>query len=898
MSRSDELLGMTGRDLVASFPRRSLTADQDRVRIRELAAREGEYVPASDALRSRLADPLPYELYAHQATALDALDDGENVTVATSTASGKTAVYGLQIARNLLDAGVLAPDGSRASEGNDASTALALYPMKALTKDQKRNLDGLYETLGLDVRVRIYDGDTPSADRRTIRAEADVILTNFQAISVYLGHHDKWSRLFSALDLVAIDESHTHTGVQGMHAAWILRRLRRVVDYWGGDPQYTLTSATVGNPGDHSAQLVGEDVTVVDEDGSPRGARDLVLWNPPPQSKAEPDESRADIPETDGPDAGGSDTDSLPEGADTDGDERAAERVPASIEAPRVFAHLTAAEIQTLLFCPSRKLTELAVERAETFYANNAASYDSRPRTEPYNAGMGRRTRHARETEFKTGSLAGLATTSALELGIDIGDLDATVLLGYPGQRQSFWQRIGRAGRGASRSLAVMVADHRTLDQYVIENPEYLLDSDVEDAVVDTDNNAVFVQHLRCAAEELALTEDDAPALAERDRLERAVEMLRRSGELEGYLDAAAHYAGAPRPQADVSIYATGDDEYRVTLAEDATLGRELDIEPVAKSRAFRDYHEGAVRLHDGQQFEVTAVVDDHPQPFVELTPVDVDYYTQTRTTVNVVDADSERSREVNGYTLHQGTGTVLVEHESYDRVHIGNGERLEQNIPTDRPPVEMQTQLCWLEVPDRVETALVHKYREFGVETGMAGDHPPQLGYVAGLHAAEHAMIKTAPLELLVDKNDLGGLSTLVLDTHMTLDDETTRAETVAAAERAIERRTETLDGVSSGWFVYDAVEGGLGFSRAIYEQFEALAARARDSLRDCGCGRPNGCPACTFDRNCGNDNKPLLRASAVDVFDHLLGEGSDLEAHLPDEEYGGERRPSIFYS
>jgi len=891
---------MTGRELVDSFPRASLTPDRERVTVRELPAREGSHVSAAAVLRPRLAHALPYDPYSHQAAALDSLADGNNVTVATSTSSGKTAVYGLQIARNLLDAGVLNSDGTRASEGNDASTALALYPMKALTKDQKRNLEELYETLGLDIRVRIYDGDTPKADRRTIRAEADVILTNFQAMSVYLNHHDKWSRLFSALDLIAIDESHTHTGVQGMHAAWILRRLRRVVAYWGGDPQYTLTSATVGNPGEHSAYLVGEDVTVVDEDGSPRGTRDLVLWNPPPRNKQGPDESREDTPAD-----AHTDADALPEGADDEGgDQLAPERVPASIEAPRVFAHLTGSQIQTLLFCPSRKLTELAVERVNEFYDGNTASYGARPRVEPYNAGMGKRTRHARETEFKTGTLTGLATTSALELGIDIGGLDATVLLGYPGQRQSFWQRIGRAGRGASRSLAVMIADHRTLDQYVVANPDYLLESDVEDAVVDTDNDAVFVQHLRCAAEELALTEDDADSFAERDRLERAVEMLRRAGELEGYLDAAVHYVGSPRPQADVSIYGTGDDKYHVRLADDANprewgLAADLDIEPVAKSRAFRDYHEGAVRLHDGQQFEVTRVVDDHPQPFVELTPVDVDYYTQTRTTVNVVDADSERSREVNGYTLHYGTGTVIVEHGSYDEVHVGNGETLAQNIPTGRRPVEMQTQLCWLEVPDRIETALVHKYREFGVETGMEGDHPPQLGYVAGLHAAEHAMIKTAPLELLVDKNDLGGLSTLVLDTHMARDDEATRTDTIAATERVIEQRTRALDGdVSSGWFIYDGVEGGLGFSRAIYEQFEALAERARDSLRDCGCGRPNGCPACTFDRNCGNDNKPLLRGSAVDVFDHLLGEGDALDAHLPDDEYGGERRPSIFYS
>ncbi|MCU4752067.1 DEAD/DEAH box helicase [Halobacteria archaeon AArc-curdl1] len=890
-------IDVTGTALVETFPRTGLTSESEYIDIIELPAKPANTVPAGDVLVPTLADPYPYDLFSHQATALDALGAGDNVTVTTSTSSGKTHIYGLQIARNLLEADVLNPDGTRAKDATTASTALCVYPTKALTKDQHEALEELYDQLGLDVRVRVYDGDT-TGDRRAIREGADVILTNFAGLNVYLEHHDRWSRFYSGLDLVAVDESHTYTGVEGMHVAWILRRLHRVVDYWGGTPQYVLTSATIGNPRVHSETLLNAPVTVVDEDGSPHGRRDLVFWNPPPRAKAENETG---------------DPASALEG-ETDTDERAVtERVPASVEAPRIFDHLTARSVRTLLFCPSRKLTELSVQRAADHRRSTprASGRSSSGDYAAYNAGLGRRTRHAREHQFKTGALTGLATTSALELGIDIGSLDATILMGYPGQRQAFWQRIGRAGRGASRSLAVMVGDHRTLDQYVMNNPEYVLETDVEDAVVDISNNAVFASHVLCAADEIALDEADIDTFADEERLRAATKMWREAGFVDGYLQGAVHYSGPRRPQTRVNLYGTTDIDYQLRLADGVDRERwglpdELDLEPVDRNRAYRDYHEGAVRLQHGQQFEVVTVDEDRPQPVIELEPVDRPYYTRTRNKVTVLDATSERSREINGFTLHFGRGTVFVHHHAYDEMYIGNSEPKRQLIPTNTPPILMDTQLCWLEVPEEIEAALIRKYREYGVETGVGQEQSgvAHLGYIAGLHAAEHATIQTAPLELRVDKNDLGGLATLVMDTHYAHPEHDDLADSIGdsfeAARAVLERRSRELgEQTASGWFIYDGVDGGLGFARAIYEQFEALAERARDQLRDCQCGQPNGCPACTFDENCGNDNKPLLRASAVDVLEQLLGEADrdDLEAYLPDE-YGGERRPTLFYS
>ncbi len=891
--------------LIDTFPRPGLTPNSTYLETIEQPAKPADTVPTADVLRPDLAEPYPYDLFRHQADALEALEAGDNVTVTTSTSSGKTHIYGLQIARNLLDAGVLNPDGSRVADNNDTSTALCVYPMKALTKDQKKALDDLYEQLGLDIRVEIYDGDTQSG-RREIREQADVILTNFAALNIYLEHHDKWSRFYSALDLVAIDESHTYTGIQGMHVAWILRRMQRVASYWGGDLQHILTSATIGNPEEHSEALINEPVTVIDNDGSPHGPREIILWNPPPRDKTSdpiPEEPVFDI-----------EVDTRADEVDVKDKEFVAERVPASVEAPKVFNHLTSRDIRTLLFCPSRKLTELSIQRADEHRSNNPRAYNRSTTVgrEAYNAGLGRSTRHSREHQFKTGVLNGLATTSALELGINIGDLDATVLMGYPGQRQAFWQRIGRAGREASRSLAVLVGDHRTLDQYILSHPEYLLENDVEDAVVDTSNNTVFATHVLAAADEIALDETDIDTFADEDRLRAAVKMWREAGFVDGYLDAAVHYCGPSRPQTRVNLYGTTETDYHLKLADDVDRDRwglsdDLDHEPIEQNRAYRDYHEGAVRLLNGQQFEVVNIDEDRAQPIIELKPVDCEYYTRTRNKVNVLDAESEESRKVNGFTLHFGRGTVLVHHHSYDQLYIGNSEPKQQGIPTNVPPILMDTQLCWVEVPEDVETALARKYKNYGIETGVDPDQTDivHLGYIAGLHAAEHATIQTAPLELRVDKNDLGGLATLVMDTHYAHPDYDEIADSIGesfeAAAHALEQRTQELTGrTASGWFIYDAVDGGLGFARAIYDNFEALAERARDQLRDCRCGQPNGCPACTFDENCGNDNKPLLRASAIDMLDQILGDADrdELIEHLPEDEYGGERRPVVFYS
>ncbi|MFC3959976.1 DEAD/DEAH box helicase [Halovivax cerinus] len=895
---------LTANDVIETFP-----GDPGEATIVDVPAREASTVPARDVLRPRLAEALGHDLYSHQDAALRALARDENVCVATSTASGKTLVYGLAIARRYLDAGGPATTLDGVDRG---STALVVYPTKALSRDQERELNDLYETLGLDVTVRVYDGDTERGEtRREIRETADVVITNFAGVNTYLHDHDRWAGFYGACDLVVIDESHTYTGVHGMHVAWTLRRLKRVLGYYGADPGYVLTSATIGNPDAHSRGLIDEPVTVVDDDGSPRGPRDLVLWNPPRASSEDGDA----VPQT-----------QAETGTETDDDAEHADRLPASVDAPRLFSHLTYHGAQTLLFTPSRKLAELSIERAgrarerwSGYYTDPERGTDLRA----YHAGHARNTRHATEQGLKTGTIDGVASTNALELGLNIGAMDATVQLGYPGQRQAFWQQIGRAGRGTERALSVLAADHRTLDQYVVSNPTYLTESDVEDAVVDTENDAVFATHVRCAADELALDQTDADSFAERERLESAIELWRRAGQLSGRLETGVSYTGPPRPQSTVSMYATAGEEYAVRLADGVDARHDPEMEPLARERVFRDFHEGAVRFHEGRQYEVTDVVHEGAQPHVVVQPVDVDYYTRTNREVTVLDAEAERSREIGDFVLHHGTGTVLSYYGTYDQVRIEGGGKRRQNVPTGLPALPMETQLCWIEVPNDVEVRLVDRYGDFAVPEldGELGESV-HVGYAGGLHAAEHATIGVAPLELMVDKRDLGGLATLSLDAHLTAatpdpagDDGSSDAsirtpDSIAAAEARIRSRADDLERPpASGWFIYDGVEGGLGFSRAIYEEFESIAERARALIAGCDCGRVDGCPACIMDDQCGNDNRPLHGEAAIDVLDALLGQTSTTSESTADEgtvnedtadEVTPERghRPTLFYS
>jgi DEAD/DEAH box helicase domain-containing protein len=786
---------------------------------RRLGVRPADTVPADAVLRPEVAERLNTDLFSHQAEALETLADEENVVVTTSTSSGKTWVYALQIARNYL----ADPD----------STTLCLYPMKALARDQEQELnDKLCEDWGLDVSIGVYDGDTPSDRKRRVREECNVIITNPAGLNVYLPRHARdsgWHRFYSNLDLVVVDEGHEYSGVTGTHVAWILRRTRRVLAYYNSDPQFTLTTATIGNPSSHARRLTGEQFSVVDEDGSPRGRRDVVLWEPP-----------VDWDQVDDADAA-TDVDDI---ADV---EQA--RQSTGTEAAKVTAHLAVNNVQTLQFTAARQGTEIATKQIDDAAASHARSGDITARA--YHAGLGKKTRRGIENMLKSGRADAVTSTNALELGIDIGAVDATVTSGYPGTKQSFWQQVGRAGRGTDDALSVLVGGADAMDAYILDNPEYLFEDSVEDAVVSIDNDPVYADHVLAAAVERPLTLDDAPYLGGRQRLREIVQMWQDAGALDptGSLDGSGViYTGDPRPQSRVSMYNTGDTEFRVVC----TNG-DIDHDPVAEERAFRDYHEGALFLHAGQQYEVVDIEGGRTVPRVLVEQVQTGLYTQTLSTKSISNLRPRDHRSpTDGIDLYFGRGTVNITYDEYLVREISTGDVVEGPLPTGSPPLTLDTDLLWVALPDGHVEATVESLdvpllepTDRSSSDARVPDAEDRYTYAGGIHAAEHGVIQLAPLELLIDNHDIGGLSML-------------------------RHPDETVPGPV--WFVHDGVDGGIGFTRAIYEHLDTILERTREHLAACECERRRGCPLCVMSEDCGNNNDPLDRATAGVILDEVL--------------------------
>ena len=783
-----------------------------------LPTRDADTVPAEEVLRDELATRLDTDLYQHQAAGLDALANDENIVVTTSTSSGKTRIYALQMARNQLE--------------NPDATALCIYPMKALTRDQETTLYNRLREWDIDASVDVYDGDTKDARKPSIRTDSDTILTNPAGLNVYLPRHatdSGWPRFYDNLELIVVDEAHQYSGIMGTHVAWILRRLRRLLSYYDADPQFVLTTATIGNPAQHAERLTSEEFTVINEDGSPRGARDIVLWKPPIDESALQKARENNIDPT----------------------EVGMEEFRASTggEAAKVSAHLAINDRQTLQFCTARQGTEIAARKIAG--AARDHPQDNYIKTKAYHGGLGKRTRRGIENQLQMGDVDAVASTNALELGIDIGSIDATVTSGYPGTRQSFWQQIGRAGRGKSDALSVLVGGADAMDSYILDNPSYLFEDDVEDAVVSIDNEQVYADHLCVAAKERPLSDGDAGILGDEARLTEMVSMWQEAGVLERGvgLDNGVHYTGDRRPESRISIYDTSGRQYLVSCAEG-----EIDHDPVAKERAYRDYHEGAIFLHDGEQYEVVDVNHDSPTPRILVEQWDTGHYTQTLSQKHISNLRPETSRDLgNGYTLWFGRANVDISYDQYLIHNISTGEVESGPHPTGSPPLSLDTELMWVSLPEThlddtindLDVPLLEPTKHAERDTGLT--EPARYTYAGGIHAAEHAIIQLAPLELMIDNSDIGGLSTPA-------------------------HHDDRIPGPV--WFVHDGIDGGIGFSRAIYNNFDDIAERTYDHLETCDCQRRRGCPLCIMSEHCGNQNDPLDRVVGHQILGDVIGQ------------------------
>jgi DEAD/DEAH box helicase domain-containing protein len=719
-------------------------------------ARGARTAPLPDSLQPAVREALAGrgidELYAHQADAYAAARGGGNVIVTTGTASGKTLAFNLPV----LDA--LAADRH--------ARALYLYPTKALAQDQARSLG----ELGLAaVRAAIYDGDTPTERRRQIRGWANLVLTNPDMLHIgVLPRHDLWGDFLHNLRFVVVDEAHVYRGVFGSHVANVLRRLRRLARIYGAAPQFLLASATIANAGELAHALIGEDATVVSDDAAPRAERTIALWNPPLL------------------------------------DAELGQRASTLGEASLLLAGLVGRGLRTICFTKSRKSAEL-IHR----FASDRLDSATAARLAPYRAGYTPQQRREIERRLVEGELLGVTSTDALELGIDIGDLDCAISVGFPGTVASLRQQWGRAGRRA-HGLAILVASEDALDQYFMREPSALLGRRVEAAILDHANPRVLDGHVAAAAFEAPLDNGDAATLGP-EALERAPHVPELRETRRGWV-----WAGKEAPAARVPLRSASADTF---LVVDASTGDVLGL--AEQERAYSTVHEGAVYLHLGRQYVVRELDLVTRRAVVE--PFDGDWYTQAKKETETSIEERLRVERRLGLELSFGRVSVTEQVVAYQQKAVADGATL-ATIPLELPPTTFDTEAVWfVPRPHQLE----------GLEA------MPLL--LSSLHAAEHSLIALLPLWAMCDRWDIGGLSTnLHLDTG---------APTV---------------------FVYDGHAGGVGIAARGFDQFEGWVADTAELLAGCPCER--GCPSCVQSPKCGNLNEFLDKAGALTLLRRML--------------------------
>ena len=771
--------------------------DGDLIHVEHISPREPIYAtldpPLHPLLAARLAEKGITELYRHQVRAVDAVRAGRHTVVVAGTASGKTLSYLIPIVESHLGTeraprtqgsrrppgapptlGSGRPSGASGAQGTGGagakSTALLLFPTKALAHDQLRR----FTDLGIpEVVADAYDGDTPSDERGRIRRRANVILTNPDMLHVgILGSHERWADFFHRLSYVVVDEMHTLRGIFGTHVAMILRRLRRIAAHYGADPTFVLGSATIGNPAELGRALTGLDVEVIDEDTSPAGARTVALWNP---AVVEEDTNR---------------------------------RRSSLGEATDLFLDLVKRDERTIVFARSRKATELLFRSAQ-----ERLSTTSRDRVAAYRGGYLPEQRRAVEARLFSGRLTGIVATNALELGIDVGGLDAAILSSFPGTISAFRQQSGRAGRSRDESLVVLVGGDDALDQYFMTHPAELFTRPPEAAVINPSNPVVLEAHVACAANELPLTPEDSAVLG--DGVEEAANRLTQQGHLR-LRDGRLYWARRQRPAPQIDIRASGGPTYHV-------IGPEGLIGTLDEERAFRDGHQGAVYLHQGETFVVDTL--DLERREVRVTPQQINYYTQPRTEKTIDIVDEDRADRL-GPTRHV-LGRVRVETLviGYRKLRLGSREVLE-SVDLELPSTIFETQAVWFAIPESV-------LDQAGIDTRTAP---------GALHAAEHAGIALMPLMAICDRWDIGGIST---PWHPQ-----TGSPTI---------------------FIYEAYAGGAGISPVAFGAGRDHLLATRNAIRDCPC--IDGCPSCIQSPKCGNGNDPLDKPGAVELLNVILG-------------------------
>jgi DEAD/DEAH box helicase domain-containing protein len=724
--------------------------------------RSGRAVPIPDELGWRVRGALEEagidHLHEHQAQALMSAFDGPTI-ITTGTASGKSLCFQLPTLEVLTD--------------DPGARALYLYPTKALAQDQARALTRF--GLSKQVRPAIYDGDTPRNQRAAIRKRSNLILTNPDMLHVgILPHHAAWADLLANLAFVVVDEAHVYRGVFGSHVGNVLRRLRRAAAIHGTEPRFLLASATIANPVDLAERLTGlDDFRLVDQDTAPKPARRIAMWNPPLL------------------------------------DEQLGVRASALYEAAEVFSELVRSGARTICFMKSRKGIELILRHARDRLEPELAE-----RIAPYRAGYTPAQRHDIQQRLTTGELLGVVATDALELGIDIGELDAAVCVTFPGTVASLKQMWGRAGR-RGRGLAVYIAGEDALDQFFCRHPDEFLARPVEAAILDPSNSEIYAEHLLCAAHEAPLSAADEPFLG--PQWQEHAQALVEAGLLRERATGFVPRRADDYPAARVALRSASADSF---VLVDGASGEVLgDIEA---GRAYSTVHEGAIYLHLGRSYLVLELDLDARRAMLE--PFDGDYFTQTkRESMTYIERLIER-REHGGVTLSYGQVVYSETVLGYQRKSLRDHEVIDfQSL--DLPTTEFPTKALWYELDELIDS-----------------EPFPPAQLLGSLHALEHGQIAVLPLIAMCDRWDIGGLST---NAHPQ-----TGGPTI---------------------FIYEGHPGGVGITRRGYDGFERLVGDAQRLIGECPCA--DGCPSCVQSPKCGNLNEPLSKRGALELLRRMSG-------------------------
>jgi DEAD/DEAH box helicase domain-containing protein len=740
--------------------------------------RQGKYdnVDIKPLLRFALHERGIKRLYSHQTEAIEKIRSGKDIVLATSTASGKSLAYTIPVFEEIMDH----PD----------STVLYISPLNALANDQYSNFVKLRDILGERIDIGRFVGSSSKEERWQAKADANIIFTNPEMLHMsVLGWKQQWYRVLSNLKYIILDESHYYTGVTGSNMANLLRRLQRICDHYGSNPQYICCSATIGNPGKHACNLTGKNMEVIDRDGSGRGAQKFVFWNPPAYYNKKGYFLRKS----------------------------------SFADSNRLFTTLIQEGLQTILFTRSR-------QKMERMYLQSKKELQNRglkERIAPYRGGYSPEDRILIEKQLQNGTLKGVLSTNALELGIDIGGLDGCILDEFPGTIMSTRQQAGRAGRGENESMVVLVAGQNALDQYYMRNPEKFFAKSCEEAVINPENTYIQTGHILCAAKELPLQQEDEKYFGSgiRDVIGVLKEEKLLAENEKGTICLDNH------PHGQVNIRGAGRNGYCLI---DTTGGKRKIIEKdLERSMAFREAFEGAIYIHMGNPYVVQKM--NHSKKEILVEKGKADYYTKPMVASEIFlreKYEEKKPGKLDDITVGLGRVEVVEQVTGFRRIRHGSDEEMGRK-EIEMPPSSLETESLWIDLPAGYEEMVSKQKRDFA----------------GGLHAIEHAMIAMYPVHLLADRNDVAGVST--------------------PSHGDLEGR--------SGIFIYDGHEGGVGFAENGFDKIEEMLDVTLKAIKGCPC--EEGCPSCIQSPKCGNNNEPLDKHAAIMIMHEILG----LEKYIP---------------